>query len=109
MADTAPDDVDALVRTSVPSLDSQLAARTDGNVGITFTEEAAKAAKSLVYGRDTLISPRERSDVVGALQRPAPQRQSAQLELIVELMSRCAHGKPQLRSGGATPAQHHPF
>lgn len=87
MADTAPDDA-ALVRTSAPSLDAQLAARPDARVGITYTEEAAKAAKSLVYGRDTLISPRERSEVLRALQRPAAQRQAAQLELIVELMSR---------------------
>jgi hypothetical protein len=102
-----------LHRSSAPSIDAKLVDNPDALVGIFASEEVPPDAKGLVYGRDTLISPRERTELTRALQRPSDQRQPANLALIVELMTRCSPGAllqlGQLHSALAPPGDHlHP-
>ena len=79
-----------MTRTAAPSIDAQLAACGD-DASALVREDVAGEARLLVYGRDTLISPRERSELTRTLHKAADLRQPSQLAQIVELMSRCAN------------------
>lgn len=89
MATVEPSEEFTMTRTAAPSIDAQLAACGD-DASALVREDVAGEARLLVYGRDTLISPRERSELTRTLHKPAEQRQPSQLAQIVELMSRCA-------------------
>jgi hypothetical protein len=78
--DVAPD-TEAFV-----SIDARLA---QGDISkLSPEDQPAGEVKGMVYGRDTLISARERPEVVRALRRPPEQRLPVQVRLIVELMAR---------------------
>lgn len=73
---------------AAPSIDRQLATNTISLLD-TFLECGVEAeAKGLTYGRDTLISSRERSELMRALRRAPDQRQPSHLSLIDDLMMR---------------------
>ena len=77
-------------RTTEPSVDAKLASNERALIGENASGEQPSDAKGLVYGRDTLISPRERAEMTRVLQRPPEQRQPSELGLITDLMTRWA-------------------
>ena len=73
-----------------PSMD-QLLSSSSGD--LPFDEAAAAEAKLLTFGKDTLISPRERANVVAAFRSPLAERQPQHLNRICDVLLRTKLGE----------------